>query len=657
MINEAKTDRLVNDLLKDAKLEHFLQPQKPDNVELRKALATASKNQKGNRGSPDYSGVVRSDKGNEYVLIIEDKASLSFHENLTEAGIEFDVESTTKYAVNGAVWYAQKVVEHSNFKNVFALAISGNEKRHHISIYYVDSKRTYRHISDDLQTFIEFEAKHIDTYYERAVLGQETRYEYEVSEILKEARELHEYLRNYGSLGDQKKPIVVAGLILALWGEEKGFFSFDTLRGNQNAGQTDGDRVYQAIEDILKDSNVKPERKFRQILHQFSIIKDNTALNEVKVGEEGRLDKTPIKFFLEFLKNNKIFKAIKANSSSEDFLGRFYGEFMSYSGGDGKSLGIVLTPKHICDLFCELVGKDGLRATDTVFDPCCGTGGFLVSAMHMMKEKAKEQPHYEELWENIRQEQLWGIELQPEMFVVSVTNMILRGDGKAHVECQDFMHEHPQHLKKTIRADVGMMNPPYSQGSKNNPNLYEICFIEHLLDSCADGATVLSIVPMSTVTGKSQHEKNVKKSILKKHSLLGTITLNPRTFGKIGVHTCIAVFKAHRPHGEKVAKFLNFKGDGYEWEHHKGLVKQPDADDKKQRLLHVWRGGDAETSLKVDAIPTAEDEWLHSFYYFNEEIPTHDQFEDVIADYLTFEADMIAHGRGYLFEENDNDTV
>lgn len=41
--------------------------------------------------------------------------------------------------------------------------------------------------------------------------------------------------------------------------------------------------------------------------------------------------------------------------------------------------------------------------------------------------------------------------------------------------------------------------------------------------------------------------------------------------------------------------------------------------------------------------------WLHSFYYFNDEIPNDEDFEKTIADYLTFEVNMITHGRGYLF--------
>lgn len=49
------------------------------------------------------------------------------------------------------------------------------------------------------------------------------------------------------------------------------------------------------------------------------------------------------------------------------------------------------------------------------------------------------------------------------------------------------------------------------------------------------------------------------------------------------------------------------------------------------------------------------DEWLHSFYYFNDQIPSDIEFEKTIADYLTFEVNMITHGRGYLFGINEKE--
>lgn len=56
-----------------------------------------------------------------------------------------------------------------------------------------------------------------------------------------------------------------------------------------------------------------------------------------------------------------------------DILGNFYGEFVKYGGNDGNSLGIVLTPRHITNLMCELIDID---ENDYVLDPCCGSGGF-----------------------------------------------------------------------------------------------------------------------------------------------------------------------------------------------------------------------------------------------------------------------------------------
>lgn len=55
---------------------------------------------------------------------------------------------------------------------------------------------------------------------------------------------------------------------------------------------------------------------------------------------------------------------------------------MSYSGGDGQTLGIILTPKHITNLFCDLLD---LKPTDRVFDPCCGTNRWY--ALHAFSNK------------------------------------------------------------------------------------------------------------------------------------------------------------------------------------------------------------------------------------------------------------------------------
>jgi len=197
------------------------------------------------------------------------------------------------------------------------------------------------------------------------------------------------------------------------------------------------------------------------------------------------------------------------------------------------------------------------------------------------------------------------------------------------------------------------MNPPYSQAKgKDTAHLSEIHFIEHLLDSLTDDARCAVIVPQSTMVGKSKLDKQVKKRILEKHTLKGVITLNKETFYHIGVNPCIAVFTAHKPHDfTDRCKFINFEDDGYVVNKHIGLVRTERATSQKKKLLNCWFDReDAETKFMVKTSIEPDDEWLHSFYYFNDEIPKPENFEKTIADYLTFEFNMIMQSREYLFE-------
>ena len=555
------------------------------------------------------------------------------------------VESTTNYAVNGALHYGLHLAKHTDYKKIIAFGVSGNEKRHRITPLFINERGEYKEL-EDVETFISFSEKNIEEYYIKNILKEKTSEEKTTEEILKDAKELHEDLRNYGSIQDKDKPLIVSGILLALEEMEKQNITLDTLNGDQNDNVKDGDKIYNYIKASLDRAAVSPQVKKDKLLSQFLVVKDIEVISK----KNDILGKTPLKHYTEFL-HQRIYKNIKRIHSAEDYLGRFYGEFMSYSGGDGQTLGIVLTPKHITELFCDL---GDLNPTDKVFDPCCGTAGFLIAAMHDMVQKTDDETQKR----NIRKNQLHGLELQPYMFTIATTNMILRGDGKSNLEQDDFLKINPAQFQLK-GCNIGMMNPPYSQGSKQNPNLYEIAFTEHLLDCLVEDGKAIVIVPQSSMTGKTKEEQSIKNNILKKHTLEGVITLNKNTFYGVGTNPCIAVFTTGVPHPKnKQVKFINFENDGYEVQKHIGLVATSHAKDKKQHLLDVWFDKqDAETKFCVKTTIEADDEWLHSFYYFNDEIPTEADFEKVIADYLTFEVNMITHGRGYLFnpknEEND----
>lgn len=627
---EAKTDLWVYNILKEADIE--LEPQGSSIVEVNNALKSASKNGTGKVGFPEYVGVVK-----DFLIVIEDKADLSKHIKLDDKGIISSEQNDIKtYAVNGALFYAKHLAKNTTYKKLIAFGISGNEKKHKISPIYVDETEYYRELPD-VESFISFNEQNIEEYYTREILKEATDKEKETSEILKDASKLHEDLRNYGNIKDIDKPLIVSGILLALRESEFKNFSIDDLTGDRI--KTDGEKIYDAISSNLIRCNVSPDVKKDKILSQFSIIKDTKVLNEIN----DKLKKTPLKHYTKFLYDN-FYKSIKYTKSSEDYLGRFYGEFMSYSGGDGQTLGIVLTPKHITDLFCELVE---IKSNDVVLDPCCGTGGFLVASMHHMLEQTDDEVERK----NIKQKQLHGFELQPYMFTIATTNMILRGDGKSNLINEDFLKQNTNKLQLK-QATVGMMNPPYSQGSKENSDLYEMAFTEHLLDSLTVGARGIVIVPQSSMTGKTKEEQGIKENVLKKHTLEGVITLNKDTFYGVGTMPCIAIFTAGEPHPKnKECKFIDFRDDGFKISPHIGLIETEQAKDKKQHLLDVWFNRiAAETKFCVKTTVEATDEWLHSFYYFNDDIPTDEEFEKTISDYLSFEFSMIMKGKGNLFE-------
>jgi len=638
MANEKKTDIFISKLLESAKIKYT--PNGSDIKEIQEALKTASKKGTGKSGFPEFIAISK-----DFILVIENKSDLEkqvFYEDEEKQKISTDQKAVTNYAENGALHYAKEILAKTNFKKIFAFGCSGDERHHIIRPIYV-GKSGYK-LLEKVENFENFTNENIVKYYKEQVLRETPQETLELEEILKKSSELHETLRNYGQLGDSEKPLVVSALLLALSEES---FSITQLTGDSL--KTDGQKIYDALSTHMDRVKVQPIVKKDKVLNQFTLIKDRTILNQkderlkVEISKNNYLEKTPLKYFAEYIEKN-ILKSVKANTT-EDVLGRFYGEFIRYSGGDGQTLGVVLTPKHITELFSEIID---LKPYDKLFDPCCGTGGFLIAGMHKMLSKAKTTEK-----EKIRKEHIHGIEIREDMFAIATTNMILRGNGKSNLINEDFLKQKAEDLRKN-EYTVGFINPPYSQAKgKDTAHLSEINFIKHLLDSLADGGRCVAIIPQSTMVGKTKEDKVIKKQILEKHTLEGVITLNKNTFYGVGTNPCIAVFTAHKPHSnKKYCKFVNYEDDGFIVSKHVGLLETTRAISQKALLLDCWlHDKPAETKFMVRTTIEPEDEWLHSFYYFNDEIPKEEDFEKTIADYLTFEFSMIMQGREYLFEK------
>lgn len=645
--NEKGTDQFVRDLLREiGETRPWEQEGGPDWK--RKALAGGSKTKAGTgEGKPEFVFVVDG-----FIVIVEDKKEMRFARYVCDGQVVTDFPHRESYALNGAVHYAQVMlcngVPHK--KGIFAVGIGGDEGHHEIAVAYVAPGQIK--LLDDLDNLDVFGADAVSEYHSVAVLGNKPKAEVRLDTVKMAASKLHEGMRNYGSVENHRKAPLVSAILLAL---EKPGFDVDDLKGSYNEklpDDWDGAKIYKAAHDYMISKGFGPQQKIGTLLDQFSFIKQSVPLNRTRDD----LGMTPLKWFAHILKADVQKVVVDPSMVSFDVLGNFYHEFISYGGGDGNTLGIVLTPEHVTSLMTDLID---VRSSDWVLDPAAGTASFLIAAMHRMFKDAGDN---ETTKEDIRKNRLHGIELQDKLFAIGTTNMILRGDGKANFRRDSIFEAPVEEMRGDKRDDKGnlvlghgftkvLLNPPYSQAKdETTRHLSELAFIEKALSFLNPGGRLAAIVPQSTMVGKTTGDKSRKASILSKHSLDAVITMNGATFADSGVsvHPVIALFTAGTPHSKDAkVKFINFQNDGYKVQKNRGLTDDGTAASRRKHLLEVLRGDTVDdTSFIVRSEITAADEWQHSYFYFNDQPPTLEGFKATVADYLAWQVDMHAHGYG-----------
>lgn len=633
MENEKATDQIVRDMLREIGFER---PWEQDGGPQwkRDALKGGSKSASAHaEGKPEFVFV-----SGGFVVVVEDKKDVQRTRYLVGGDPTTEYPYRADYALNGAIHYAKTMLANGIplDKGIFAVGVGGGEVHHEIAVSYL-APGFIKHL-DDLDNLDVFSEKEIGEYYDVQVLGQRPRAEVQLDDVRAAAERLHEGMRNYGSVENDRKAPLVSAILLAL---QNPYFDLDRLQSispSNNYQVWDGRIIYDAAEQYMKSEALMPQAKIGTLLDQFSFIKQAPQLNR----SHRDLGESPLKWMTRILANDVYHVVTDPSMTAFDVLGNFYHEFISYGGGDGSGLGIVLTPEHVTTLMAELID---VNATDYVLDPTAGTASFLIAAMQRMFDDAGDN---EALREDIRKNRLYGIELQDKLFAIGTTNMILRGDGKANFR-RDSIFEAPMaEMRGEARTSDGstamghgftkvLLNPPYSQAKdKNTRNLSELAFIERALEFLNPGGKLAVIVPQSAMVGKTKEDKARKRYILEHHTLETVITMNPMTFVNSGhtPHTVIAIFTAGRKHpADQKVRFVNFEKDGWVVAPHRGLVDDGTVASRRKHLLEVLRGdAQDDTSFIVRSEVTAEDEWQHSYFYFNDVPPTYEDFMKTVAE-------------------------
>ena len=622
--NERKTENIVRDALRvlgyyDDKNNISIEEQKSNIEAVRRLLKSASKSGQGGIGAPEF--IISSPDNSDFLVIIECKASTRFHIseigkqvlqdiNINEESDDY-IKRTQRYAVDGVMHYALRLAKEYN---VVAVAVSGETKGSVIISNYLIPKG-----SSKPKTLLTKENNEISDlipwadYIECATFDpsvQRLRFD----ELMSFARELHVFMRDHAKLTESEKPLLVSGTLIAL--RNKAFAkAFDEYRPEQL--QKEWMRV---IRDEIQEADI-PRAKKDNMAQPYSSIAVHPELGKsTKAYPKGALH--------ELIKrlNEKVWPFISVYHDF-DVVGQFYGEFLKYTGGDKKALGIVLTPRHITELFAHLANVD---KDSKVLDICAGTGGFLISAMRQMMRSAQT----EEDRKRIKSEGLIGIEQLPNMFTLAASNMILRGDGKANLHQGSCFDEAITKEVKRYKCNIGMLNPPFSQG---DADLAELYFVNHMLNCLVKGGTGIVIVPVSCAI--SPHP--ARAELLKHHTLEAVMSMPEDLFYPVGTVTCVMVFTAHIPHATSNKKtwFGYWKNDGFLKTKHRGRIDLNHRwEDVRTHWVEMFRNREVHAGESVLQKVTVEDEWCAEAYMETDYSKiTREDFEQVVRNYAMFQ--------------------
>ena len=547
------------------------------------------------KAKPEYIITFKDDINT--IIVVECKKSVKKHESA-------DWDHPKDYAVDGALYYAKFLKAEYT---VIAVAVSGTK---------TDNMRVSAFLWGRGQDEFTELRKARDIIlepgnYRHLARGEKIRRDYSLDDIRTTAIDMHEYLREI-KMTERHKPIFIAGLLIAL--NDSDFASAYTNLPSFRSVITN---IQTAIDNVLNGSGIKANR-IEYIKQAFKNLLDNSKFAAIPLG-----NKKSIVWYLEELEM-KIKPMMDHADSTIDALGVFYHEFIKYSGGDGSGLGIILTPQHLTEFMCELAG---VNKNSRVVDICCGSGSFLVTAMSKMFKDANP----DEI-ERIRQDGLYGVEFDDELYTLAVANMIIRKDGKSNVFFGDCFDRRIVRVLKTKNINIGLINPPYSQD-----DVVELEFVEHLLDILAVDGTGVVVVPMSCAIGTKF--KEVRKRLFEKHTLKAVFSMPDDIFYPTGTNVCVMVWTAHRPHDSSVETFFGYcKDDGFVKRKKLGRI---DAYGKWEEIENQWltlyRNRDVEDGLSARHCVTDTDEWLCEAYMKTDYAKLGQaDFQQTVNDYLAY---------------------
>lgn len=421
-----------------------------------------------------------------------------------------------------------------------------------------------------------------------------------------------------------------------------------------------------AIEGVLSDLLDGSDNKAKKIELLQKNVLGNQKVRALKTNDWMEILETIILDIYRYIDTD--------SSEGQDILNMFFIAFNKYTGKADKNQ--AFTPDHITEFMCRITGVD---RTKRVLDATCGSGSFLVQAM--VKELAdcrrgKTEDEAATLMKKVKEEHIFGIEVEEKAYGLSTTNMLIHGDGNSNIkfgscfDCKDFI--------KKADPDIILMNPPYNAKPIGIPEKYKsdwgkakdgkedptkgLVFIHFLSDEIKkmndkrekDGlprktVKMAVLLPVSAAIGTSKIVQNEKILMLEENTLEAVFTLPAEIFYPgASVSACCMVFTLGEPHVKtdgtvKETFFGYYKEDGFKKKKALGRVEQFDenGDSKwkaiEEEWLRLFRNHKSVDGLSATAEVSGEDEWLCEAYMKTDYSKlTEGDFQQTLNNYLAY---------------------
>ena len=231
-----------------------------------------------------------------------------------------------------------------------------------------------------------------------------------------------------------------------------------------------------------------------------------------------------------------------------DVKGAIYEGILEKNGQDKKSgAGQYFTPRPLIQAIVDCVQP---KIGETVCDPACGTGGFLLAAYDCMKQQSQDKDKREFL----NNKALHGVDNTPLVVTLASMNLYLHGIGtdRSPIACEDSLEKEPDTLVNVILA-----NPPFGERTAgsvdiNRPDFYvetknnQLNFLQHMMLMLKTGGRAAVVIPDDILFRDGAHE-TVRKKLLTDFNLHTILRLPTGIFYAQGVKVNVLFFTEGQP--------------------------------------------------------------------------------------------------------------